>query len=121
MKTEIIERLGQTDLLTPSLVAEGLAANDRVKVRLSVLQAAATHGRDPEGVRFDLVDECRAVGIDHVPLETLVNHAELLAGERILAPRLGSLIAAIWDDMATMIRAVKAGDPAQGDDRRNCK
>ena len=116
MKTEIIERLGQTDLLTPSLVAEGLAANDRVKVRLSVLQAAATHGRDPKGVRFNLVDECRAAGIDHVPLETLVNHAELLAGERILAPRLGSLIAAIWDDMATMVRAVKAGDPAQGDD-----
>jgi hypothetical protein len=47
MKTEIIERLGQTDLLVPSLVAEGLAANDRVKARLSVLQAAGGRARDP--------------------------------------------------------------------------
>ena len=116
MKTAIIERLGQSDLLTPSLVAEGLAANDRVKVRLSVLQAAAAHGRDPKNVRFNLMDECRAAGIDHVPLETLVNHAELLAGERLLVPGLGNLVATMWDDMATMIRAVKAGDPVQGDD-----
>ena len=40
MKAEIISRLGQTDVLVPSLIAEGLSANDRVKARLSVLQAA---------------------------------------------------------------------------------
>ena len=55
MKSQIIEQLGQTDILLPSLIAEGLAANDRVKVRrLSVLQAAARHARDPHGSRFDL-------------------------------------------------------------------
>ena len=32
MKSQIIERLGQTDILMPSLIAEGLSANDRVKV-----------------------------------------------------------------------------------------
>ena len=115
MKTEIIERLGQTDLLVPSLVAEGLAANDRVKARLSVLQAAGGRARDPTGVRFDLTDECRAAGIDPVPLETVVNCASLSAGERITAPGLASLGAAIWDDVAAMIRAVKAGDAALGD------
>jgi len=115
MKTEIIERLGQTDLLLPSLVAEGLAANDRVKARLSVLQAAGGRARDPTGVRFDLTDECRVAGIDPVPLETVVNRASLSAGERITAPGLASLGAAIWDDVAAMIRAVKAGDAALGD------
>ena len=35
MKSEIIERLGQTDILLPSLIADGLSANDRVKIRLS--------------------------------------------------------------------------------------
>jgi hypothetical protein len=91
VKTEIIERLGQTDLLLPSLVAEGLAANDRVKARLSVLQAAGGRARDPTGVRFDLTDECRAAGIDPVPLETVVNCARLSAGKRITAPGLASL------------------------------
>ena len=35
MKSQIIEQLGQADILLPSLVAEGLAANDRIKVRMS--------------------------------------------------------------------------------------
>ncbi len=115
MKSEIIERLGQFDLLLPSRIAEGLAANDRVKVRLSVLQAAAHRAREPKSARFDLTGECRAAGIDAVALETLGNRASITVGERISAPGLGSLGTAIWDDVATMIRAVKAGDPAQGD------
>ncbi len=115
MKSEIIERLGQFDLLLPSLIAEGLAANDRVKARLSVLQAAAHHAREPNGARFDLTGECRAAGIDAVALEMLVNRAAMSTGERVSAPGLGKLGAAIWDDVATMMRAIKAGDAAQGD------
>jgi len=38
MKSQIIEQLGQADILLPSLVADGLAANDRIKVRLSALR-----------------------------------------------------------------------------------
>ncbi len=116
MKSDIIEELGQVDLLLPSLIAEALAANDRVKVRLSVLQAAARRANDPHGAPFDLTAECRAAGVDSLTLETLVNQASLLAGARVSAPGLMSLGAAIWDDMAVMIRAVKAGDPVQGDD-----
>ena len=115
MKTEIIERLGQTDLLLPSLIAEGLAANDRVKVRLSILQAAARRVRDPQAKRFDLANECRAAGIDPVALEAVVDCASLLAGERITAPGLGSVGTAIWNDVETMVLAVKAGDAARGD------
>jgi uncharacterized protein Yka (UPF0111/DUF47 family) len=114
MKSEIIERLGQVDLLLPALIAEGLAANDRVKLRLSVLQAAAHRAAAPTS-RFDLTGECRAAGIDHIALEALVNRATLSAGERISAPGLAVLGAAIWDDVTAMIRALKAGDPTQGD------
>lgn len=42
MKTRIVERIGQADMLLPARIAEGLAANDRAKVRMSALQAAAT-------------------------------------------------------------------------------
>jgi len=31
MKSMIVEQLGQSDILLPSLIAEGLLANDRVK------------------------------------------------------------------------------------------
>jgi len=118
MKSEILEQLGQTDILLPSRISAGLAANDRVKVRLSVLQAAARHARNPNGIRFDLTGECRAVGIDPVPLEMLVNRTSLLAGDRVAAPGLGHLETAIWDDVAAMTEAVAAGDAAQGDASR---
>ena len=114
MKTQIIEQLGQAEILLPSLIAEGLAANDQVKARFSVLQAAARHARDPQGARFDLSEECRTAGVNPVPMETLVNGAALIDGEHIAAAGLGKLETAIWDDVETMIRAVKAGDAAEG-------
>ena len=114
MKSEIIERLGQTDILLPSLIADGLSANDRVKIRLSVLQAAGRHARGPNRATFDLAEECRSAGLDPVAMESLVNRAHLLAGERVTAPGLSNLQTAIWDDVTTMIQAVRSGDETDG-------
>jgi uncharacterized protein Yka (UPF0111/DUF47 family) len=115
MKSAIIERLGQTDILLPSLIAEGLRANDRVKARLSVLQSAAQHAREPNNTQFDLSEECRVAGLDAAAMEALVHRASLLDGERVTAPGLGVLGNAIWDDVADMNRAVRAGDAAEGE------
>ncbi|MFA6267454.1 MAG: hypothetical protein WC670_17275, partial [Pseudolabrys sp.] len=110
MKSQIVEELGQGEILLPSRIAEGLAANDRVKVRLSVLQAAARHARDPHGAPFTLGEECRGVKLDTMPLETLVNGATLTASDLIVAPGLSALRDAIWADVEAMIEAVRAGD-----------
>jgi len=115
MKSQIIERLGQADILLPALIAEGLAANDRVKASLSVLQAAGRHAREPQRARFDMTDECRTAGIDPAAMDMLINGASLLADEQISAPGLAKLGTAIWDDIACMVRAVKAGDCVRGD------
>jgi uncharacterized protein Yka (UPF0111/DUF47 family) len=115
MKSEIIQELGQTDLVLPARVGEGLAANDRVKARLSVLQAAASRARQPGGSDFNLAEECRTAGIDVAAMEMLVNQASLANDGRIVAPGVGSLRAAIWDDVATMARAVETGDAARGE------
>ncbi|HMK82065.1 MAG TPA: hypothetical protein VK438_20590 [Xanthobacteraceae bacterium] len=114
MKSDIIAKIGQTDILLPSLIADGLRANNQVKARLSVLQAAARHARGPDGPRFDLAAECRAVDLDPVRMETLVNGATLVAGDRIAAPGLAATVAAIWSDVATMAHAVESGAPDQG-------
>ena len=60
MKSQIIAELGQAEILLPSLVTEGLAANDRIKVRMSALQAAAQHAQEPARPATDLHVECRA-------------------------------------------------------------
>ncbi len=114
MKSEIVEQLGQADLLLPARIAESLAANNRVKARLSVLQAAAAHGQNPDVARFDLAEECRVAGIDPVAMETLVTRGNRSANGRVAAPGLGNLLAAIFADVATMARAVEAADAAQG-------
>jgi hypothetical protein len=115
MKPEIIERLGHSDILLPSLIARGLAANDRVKARLSVLQAACRHARDPNGSRLDLKNECRAAGLDAPAMDALINSAMRSENDQITSPGLGRLRASIWDDVAEMIRAVRADDGARGD------
>jgi len=115
MKSQIIEQLGQTEILLPALIADGLAANDRAKARLSVLQAAGQHARDPRGAPFVLAEECARTGLDTPAMEKLVEGASLVGGERITAPGLAALGAAIVDDVAAMARAVKAGDGDAGE------
>ncbi len=115
MKFKIVEQLGQSDILLPSLIAAGLSANNRVKVRLSLLQAAAAHARDPSGKYFELADECRAVELDPIAMEALVNRASGATDDRLTAPGLAGLGEAIWNDVGEMVHAVKAGDTALGD------
>jgi uncharacterized protein Yka (UPF0111/DUF47 family) len=115
MKSQIIEELGQTDMLLPSLVAEGLAANDRIKVRMSALQAAVQHARAPGQAVADLQAECRAAGIAPAAIATLIGGAHMAAEGRIAAPNLARLMKDIVDDVIAMIRAVKAGTSREGE------
>jgi hypothetical protein len=115
MKSQIIEQLGQNDILLPSLIAEGLSANDRIKVRLSALQAAAHHAREPQHPATDLNVECRAAGIVPAAIATLIGGAHLAGEGRISAPSLARLMKEIQDDAATMLRAVSTGNPAAGE------
>src|SRR3974377_1938360 len=118
MKSEIIERLGQSDILLPSLIAEGLVANDRVKARLSVLQAAGRHAQDPGGPRLDLTGECRAAGLDAAAMNALINGAAALDNDQITSAGLGKLRVSVWEDVTEMIRAVKSDDAGRGDGAR---
>jgi len=115
MKSQIIERLGQSDILLPSLIAEGLLANNRVKARLSILQAAARHSSEPNAAAFDLTQECRAANLDSMAMEALVSRSGAVAGNMTTAPGLGDLVHAIWDDLEAMIHPIKAADAHEGD------
>lgn len=115
MKSQIIEQLGQADILLPSLVAEGLAANDRIKVRMSALQAASRHAQQPDRPAADLQVECSAAGIPAAALATLIGGAHLAGDGRIAAPNLAKLMKEIHDDVAAMIRAVSAGKPSEAE------
>lgn len=114
MKSRIIEQLGQTDILLPSLIAEGLAANDRIKVRMSVLQAMAHHVQEPSKPPVDLGTECNAAGLDPAMIQPVINKAVVVADGQIAAPGLASLSTGIVEDVMAMVRAVEAGAPSEG-------
>jgi hypothetical protein len=57
MKARIVQQLGETEVLLPARLAEGLAANDRAKVRLSALQAVAKQATHPAEEPDDLSAE----------------------------------------------------------------
>src|SRR3974390_3149347 len=99
MKSEIVERLGHSDILLPSLIAKGLAAPERVKARLSVLQAAGRHAQDPGGPRLDLTGECRAAGLDAAAMNVLINGPVAVGSDQVSSTGLGELRASIWDDV----------------------
>jgi len=115
MKSKILDQLDQPEFLLPSLIAAGLVANDRIKARLSALQAAAAHARKPDGRGFDLSDECRAAGLDAIAIQDLVGHAMVGSDERLTSSGLAALLAAIWNDAIEMVHAVAAGDRPSAD------
>jgi len=113
MKTRIVEHLGQTEVLLPSLVRAGLAANDRAKLRMSALQAAAQHARHPAETATDLSAECRTAGVDPHPIVTLIAGAKS-GGGMLSAPGLNAVSGALLSDIDAMIEAVSAGDRTEG-------
>lgn len=115
MKTQIIRELGQADILLPSLVAEGLAANERIKVRLGALQAAQAHAREPDRPASELEVESRAAGIAPAAIASLISGAHLIGENRLSAPSLAKLMKEIQGDIETMIHAVSAGDASEGE------
>jgi uncharacterized protein Yka (UPF0111/DUF47 family) len=115
MKSQIIRELGQADILLPALIAEGLAANDRIKVRLSALQAASRHAQAPHEPADDLSAESRAAGIAPATLTPLISGAHATSNGRLAAPSLAKLLRDIEDDAKAMIHAVSGGQPAEGE------
>jgi uncharacterized protein Yka (UPF0111/DUF47 family) len=114
MKSRIIERIGAPDVLLPSRIAEGLAANDRAKVRMSALQAAVRQAGNPGTRTDDLSIECRAAGIEAMEISTLIAEARPGAAGTVAASGLAKLLDALFGDIAGMIDAVAAGEPFAG-------
>ena len=114
MKASIAEQLGHAEIILPSLVGQGLEANDRAKVRMSALQAVAQHAQDALADAPDLTFECRAAAIDATEIRSVILAARPAGSGAVAADGLGKLIHALCDDIEMMIRAVQAGNVSAG-------
>ena len=96
-KARIIGELGQEQLLLPELVGRALAANDRVKLSFSLLQAAEIHANHPEQPVPALF-----TGIGDADLERSVSESRLQPDGSLNIPGAARLSAMIVEDVATM-------------------
>lgn len=105
-KSQVLFSLGQSGLLMPVWVKGALGANDRLKLYLTVLQAAQAHAQHPHNDALDLTRELVAAG-----LGTASWLQEAVAGashvdQGLLVPELDRICAALHDDLGVMARPV---------------
>jgi uncharacterized protein Yka (UPF0111/DUF47 family) len=105
MKTEVLAAIGEAGLRRPAAVNAALAANDRVKYVLALLQTAAAHADDPNRPVAALRHERVACGIADRTLDSLAETARRLDGSYQIpgAARLLERIAADMRQMAVPV------------------
>jgi uncharacterized protein Yka (UPF0111/DUF47 family) len=112
-KARIVGELAGSTLLLPDLVAQALAANERIKFALSWLQAAAANASGASD--DDLGTERAVAGLADDPLyappDDVVRHGEILT-----LPRAGAVIGRIFDDLDCMRKPVEAAAAASACD-----
>ncbi|HEX7437885.1 MAG TPA: hypothetical protein VF308_14350, partial [Caldimonas sp.] len=110
-KALVVAELGQHRLMLPAWVKAALSANDRLKVYLTVLQAAATHASHPNRELPDLTKEIAAAGLGTDWLHDAAAAARRV-DEDLILPDLPRLVRCIAGDLATMARPVLETTPS---------
>ena len=114
-KTRILDSLNEQALLLPSLVNRALAANDRVKYRFTLLQAAQAHAERPDAVASSLRAERLAAGVQDGNLDRVVGDSERLGNGRYRVPESARIMHDAFSDAAEMLeplRVAESGDSA---------
>ncbi len=109
-KTEIIERLGETAVLLPSLIGDALAANDRIKLRLTLLQESVAQAQMPSHEPRNFNHDRRAVGLGDPALDSLVTGARQLSPGSFVMPGLRALLDGLRSDLRQMLAPLAAAD-----------
>jgi pyruvate, orthophosphate dikinase len=101
-KDQMIEALGERQLLLPALVGRALAANDRVKYLLALLQAAAATADGAVG-QGNLREERLASGVDQPQLDRVVDGSLRDGPASYRIPEAELIVGAALDAVRTML------------------
>ena len=113
-KSEAVAAMGPSTLLLPAWIKAALAANDRLKLYLTVLQAAAAHAEHPDTEPLDLGREMAAAGVEGRWLSDLPAACSRVDGA-LLIPQLRRLAQRLAEDLGVMARPLLQAH-GKGDD-----
>jgi uncharacterized protein Yka (UPF0111/DUF47 family) len=109
-KTRILDSLNEQALLLPSLVNRALTANDRVKYRFTLLQAAQAHADRPDAVTSSLRAERLAAGVPDSDLDRVVGDSERLGPGRYRVPESAGIVREAFSDVAEMLEPLRVAE-----------
>jgi uncharacterized protein Yka (UPF0111/DUF47 family) len=104
-KAQAVAALGQRGLMLPAWVKLALSANDRLKVYLTLLQAASAHASHPKQDLPDLSVEMAAAGLSAGWLQDVAASARRVEQD-LVVPDLPRLVKCIAEDLTVMARPV---------------
>jgi uncharacterized protein Yka (UPF0111/DUF47 family) len=105
MKAAVLAAIGETELSRPAAVNSALAANDRVKYWLSLMQLAAAHADQPSQPAATMQHERLACDIDDAALDGFTAAARR-EGSTYLLPHVDTILSRIADDLRAMAAPV---------------
>ncbi|MGE5192531.1 MAG: CHAD domain-containing protein, partial [Deltaproteobacteria bacterium] len=111
-KMKIVGELGEAALLLPDSVNEALAANDRAKYLMTLLQTARSHADHPELTVTDLRQERLACDVAEGEFDNVVDQSHRAVGgayEIPMLPRIHELLTASLREMLAPVQIHAAG------------
>jgi uncharacterized protein Yka (UPF0111/DUF47 family) len=112
-KTRILDALNEQALLLPSLVNRALSANDRVKYRFALLQAAQAHAERPDAVTSSLRAERLAAGVQDGKLDRVAEDSERVGKGRYRIPDSARIVGDALADASEMLEPLRAAQTAE--------
>ena len=115
VKSGIVGVLGESEVLLPGLISAALAANDRIKLRLSLMQEAVAKAREPARAARGFAPELRAAGLDAEMPESALGQARLLGPDMLFLPGAGALLGGLKTDLDAMLAPLTTAATAEAD------
>jgi uncharacterized protein Yka (UPF0111/DUF47 family) len=103
IKREVVEELGESALLLPSLLRRALEANDQAKYLLSLLQAARAHADDPSQPWASLREERLAARLTDAALDSVVEQSRREGADLYFVPGTGRIHQLLVEAVGDMV------------------
>ncbi|HUY92522.1 MAG TPA: hypothetical protein VMV10_27535 [Pirellulales bacterium] len=117
-KHQIVAELGENSLLLPNVVNAALAANDRAKYLIALLQAAKAHADRPEAGAVDLKLERIACGVDQAEFDTVAERSSKEGDGRYSIPSARQVYELLVEQVRQMLAPLEVGGAAAPQDGR---
>src|SRR5262249_25818450 len=114
-KVAIIEQIGERGLLLPEFIARGLAANDRVKYYLTLLQSAQARAQAPQEPLPNLRVQRETSGVGDPSLDRVVEASVDRGNQTSYIPGACVIIDRLFWELRRVLSALEAAGPARPD------